>query len=115
GSAAVAGGYTFRGGPRAFWRDHGGESGAGHGDAAIRCQPVCRVCCSEYPHRTPGQAAIAIRWRGGGLPDAHHLRARDIAVLERAGVRVDADPLWRVDGSFLSIGAWRVLAAQGVG
>jgi C4-dicarboxylate transporter, DctM subunit len=73
------GGDALRRGPGALRDDHGGEPGARHDHAALRREPVRRL------HRRadfPGPdraAAAALRGRGAGLPDGHHLPALALA------------------------------------
>src|SRR5690606_23671820 len=79
---------AVRRGPRALRGDHGGESCARHGDAALRRELVRSL------HRCPASARAhdtqpgAFRAGDLRLSDHHHLRASAVALLQAPGLRL---------------------------
>ena len=82
-----AGGRALRRRPRALRAHHGGEPGAGHDHAAVRGEPVRglhrRADLAGPHHPRPG----AVRARGAGLPDDHHVLPCAVADAARPRLR----------------------------
>src|SRR5690606_3875111 len=91
-AVAAAGGHAVRCRSRTLWRHHGGEPGAGHGDATLRREPIRSVHggadIARASRSQPHPLCIGDIW----LPDHHHLRAGRLAVPEATGVRLSTCP-----------------------